>query len=259
MSMIRSHCLMIAMGLGLTGATAIATPASVATCSEGDRVDGSSNEISEVQAILQQEGYLDPGDYRKGEDDASTRLAVRIFQSNHGLAPTGTVDYETMTQLLSHAGTVDSDGDGVADERDRCPGTRTGSWVDEQGCPEATQNASLFGGRKSLALEGVRFDTGTAHLTLGSRVALDRVAKSLMLWPDARIEVAGYTDSRNTDKYNLKLSRDRSAAVCEYLVDQGVASSRMKEKGFGESHPIADNDTAAGRATNRRVELTRID
>jgi outer membrane protein OmpA-like peptidoglycan-associated protein len=259
MSKIRSHCLMIALGLGLAGATAIATPASVTTCSDSGRVDGSSREISEVQAILQHAGYLDPGDYRKGEDDASTRLAVRIFQSNHGLAPTGTVDYETMTQLLSHAGTIDGDGDGVADDRDRCPGTRTGSWVDAQGCPEATQRASLFGDRKSLALEGVRFDTGTAHLTLGSRVALDRVAKSLMSWPDARVEVAGYTDSRNSDSYNLKLSRERSAAVCEYLVVQGVASSRLKEKGFGESHPIADNATAAGRATNRRVELTRID
>jgi outer membrane protein OmpA-like peptidoglycan-associated protein len=251
---------MIAMGLGLAGATAIAAPATgIATCSDNGRVDGSSRDISEVQAILEQAGYLPAGDYRKGDNDAATRLALRSFQSNHGLPPSGSVDYETMTQLLSHARTIDSDGDGVADDRDRCPGTRTGSWVDEEGCPEAAQHAALFDGRKSLTLEGVRFDTGTAHLTLGSRVALDRVARSLMLWPDARVEVAGYTDSRNTDKHNLKLSRDRSAAVCEYLEVKGVDSSRMKEKGFGESHPIADNDTAAGRATNRRVEITRID
>ena len=258
--MFRSHCLMIAMGLGLAGATTLVTSATdVTTCSDNARVDGSSRDISEVQAILQQAGYLEAGDYRKGDDDRATRLALRIFQSNHGLPPSGTADYETMTQLLSHASTRDSDGDGVADDRDRCPGTRTGSWVDEQGCPEAAQHIALFEGRKSLTLEGVRFDTGTAHLTLGSRVALDRVAKSMMSWPDARVEVAGYTDSRNTDRYNLRLSKERSAAVCEYLATKGVDSSRMKEKGFGESHPIADNDTAAGRATNRRVEITRID
>jgi outer membrane protein OmpA-like peptidoglycan-associated protein len=90
-------------------------------------------------------------------------------------------------------------------------------------------------------------------------VVLDRVAKSLNAWPDARIEIDGHTDSNNTDAYNLKLSKMRSATVCAYLVDKGVASSRLEEKGYGESRPIANNVTADGRATNRRVELTRID
>jgi outer membrane protein OmpA-like peptidoglycan-associated protein len=250
---------MLALGLGLAALSMGAISASASSYSDRGYDHSDSQGISEVQAILQHAGYLDPGEYQKGENDASTQLAVRTFQSNHGLPPTGSVDYETMTQLLSHAGTIDSDRDGVADDRDQCPGTRIGSWVDEQGCPQAAHQAALFDGRRSLTLEGVRFDTGTAHLTLGSRVALDRVARSLMLWPDARVEVAGYTDSRNTDRYNLKLSKERSASVCEYLEDQGVDSSRMKERGFGESHPIADNETAAGRATNRRVEITRID
>jgi len=134
------------------------------------------------------------------------------------------MNYETMTQLSSHAEVIDHDG-----------------------------NVSGF------ILQGVRFDPGTAHLTLGSRATLDRVARSLASSPDGRFRVAGHTDSRNTDAYNLTLSKARSAAVCEYLVAQGVASSRLKEKGYGESHPIADNATAAGRATNRRVEITRID
>lgn len=259
MSLIRNGCLMLAMGLCLAGAAIVATPASVNPSADNSQVYGSSQDISEAQAILQHAGYLAPGIYRKGEADDSTVRALRTFQAAHGLLSTGSIDYETRTQLLSHAGTVDSDGDGVSDDLDRCPGTRPGAWVDAQGCPEATKRSSLFEGRKRLVLEGVKFDTDTARLKFSSRVALDRVAKSLNAWPDARVEIDGHADSTNTDAYNLKLSRARSAAVCEYLVDKGVASSRLNEKGYGESRPIADNATAVGRATNRRVELTRID
>jgi outer membrane protein OmpA-like peptidoglycan-associated protein len=259
MSLIRDRCLLLAMGLCLAGAAVVVTPASVNLSSDNSQVYGSSQDISEAQSILQHAGYLAPGDYRKGEAGRSTVLALRNFQTAHGLLPTGSLDYETTTQLLSHAGIVDSDGDGVSDDLDRCPGTRPGLWVDAQGCPEAAERASLFEGRKRLVLEGVKFDTDTARLKSSSRVTLDRVAKSLNAWPDARVEIDGHTDSTNTDAYNLKLSRARSAAVCEYLVDRGVASSRLKEKGYGESRPIADNTTAVGRATNRRVEMARID
>jgi outer membrane protein OmpA-like peptidoglycan-associated protein len=219
------------MGLCLAGAAMVATPASVNPSADNSQVYGSSQDISEAQAILQHAGYLAPGVYRKGEADDSTVRALQAFQTAHALLPTGSIDYETRTQLLSHTWTVDSD---------------------------ATNRSSLFEGRKRLVLEGVRFDTDTARLKLSSRVVLDRVAKSLNAWPDARVEIDGHADSTNTDAYNLKLSRERSAAVCAYLVDKGVASSRLNEKGYGESSPIADNATAVGRATNRRVELTRI-
>ena len=259
MLLIRNRCLMLAMGLCLVGAAMVAIPASANPSADNSQVYGSSQDISEAQAILQHAGYLAPGVCRKGEADDSTVRALQAFQTAHGLLATGSIDFETRTQLLSHTGMVDTDGDGVSDDLDRCPGTRPGLWVDAQGCPEATNRSSLFEGRKRLVLEGVKFDTDTARLKLGSRVALDRVAKSLNAWPDARVEIDGHADSTNTDAYNLKLSRARSAAVCEYLVDKGVASSRLQEKGFGESQPIASNMTAVGRATNRRVELTRID
>lgn len=221
----------LALGLSLAGAAAVATSASSGICAENDQVRGSARETADAQAILVQAGYLAPGDYRKGENDASTRAALRNFQSRHGLAPTGAMDYETMTQLSSHAGTTDRDDDLLAD-------------------------ATAPGG---LVLPGVRFAPDTAHLTPGARVALDHLAKSLRASPDARLLVSGHTDSTNTDAHNRTLSKERAAAVCEYLVDQGVASSRLQEKGYGESRPIADNATAAGRATNRRVTITRID
>jgi outer membrane protein OmpA-like peptidoglycan-associated protein len=251
--------LTIALGLSLMGIALSATPASASSGAGHVRADCSSQETSEVQAILERAGYLAPDEYQAGENDATTQAALRSFQSHHRLAPTGAINYETMAQLSSHAGTDDRDGDRVVDDLDWCPDTRRESRVDAHGCQEVARRASLFDGRRSFTLEGVTFDTGTAQLTPDARVVLDQVAESLISWPDTRVEVNGYADSRNTSASNLALSRARSSAVCEYLVDQGVASSRLWQNGFGESHPIADNSTAAGRATNRRVVFIRID
>jgi len=259
MSTLTSRSLTIALGLSLMGTALFATAASASPGAGHVRADSSSQEISEVQAILERAGYLAPDAYQTGENDETTQAALRSFQSHHGLPPTGSVNYATMAQLSSHAGTNDRDGDRVVDDLDWCPDTRPDTLVDAHGCQEAARRASMFEGKRSFTLEGVTFDTGTAHLTSEAREALDRVAQSLTSWPDTRVEVNGYTDSRNTSASNLALSRARSAAVCEYLVDQGVASSRMTENGFGESNPVADNATASGRATNRRVVFIRID
>jgi OOP family OmpA-OmpF porin len=231
MSLIKNRHVMLAMGLCLAGAAAVATLASADPSASNSQIYDSSQDITEAQGILQFAGYLAPGAFRSGVADDSTVEALQAFQTAHALLPTGSIDFETRTQLLSH----------------------------RKGHEDGVLRSSLFEGKKSLVLEGVRFDNDTARLKPGSRVVLDRVAKSLNAWPDARIEIDGHTDSNNTDAYNLKLSKMRSATVCAYLVDKGVASSRLEEKGYGESRPIANNVTADGRATNRRVELTRID
>lgn len=223
---------MVVMSLCLVGTAIVATGASVDRFADNGRVYDSSSDVSEAQAILRHAGYLEAGAYTRGETDDATVEALQTFQTAHGLPPTGSIDYETRTQLLSHADTVDI---------------------------VTVSRAPFLENRKRLVLDGVTFDTDTARLKIGSRVTLDRVARSLNAWPEARVVIDGHTDSTNTDSYNLRLSRERSAAVCEYLVDKGVASSRLKEKGYGESRPIADNATMAGRASNRRVELTRID
>lgn len=259
MSPFANRCGMLVIGLFVAGIASVATPAAINVSADNGQVYDSSQDISEAQAILQYAGYLAPGTYREGEADTSTARALRTFQTAHGLPATGSIDYETTTQLLSHTEVFDRDGDGVADTLDRCPGTRPGVRVDAQGCPEETHHASLFEGRRRLVLEGVRFDNDTARLKPGSRMILDRVARSLNARPDVRVRIDGHTDSTNTEAYNLRLSKERSAAVCEYLVDRGVAPWRLKEKGFGESRPLADNSTADGRRINRRVEITRID
>jgi|GEM_PF-6001406 len=111
---------------------------------------------------------------------------------------------------------------------------------------------------KPLILRGVNFQSDKAILLEKSKDILDRVAASLIEHPDVRVEVAGHCDATNTDEHNLKLSDARAKAVRDYLIGKGVAADRLEAKGYGESQPIATNNTAAGRAENRRVELKRI-
>ena len=72
---------------------------------------------------------------------------------------------------------------------------------------------------------------------------------------NALLTIEGHTDSKGTDEYNMTLSQKRANAVRAYLIEKGIAESRLKATGFGETTPIADNNTSAGRAKNRRVEL----
>jgi outer membrane protein OmpA-like peptidoglycan-associated protein len=223
----------LALALCLAGAGVSVAPAFADMSGDEDRMCESSMSISEAQAILQHAGYLAPDGYAQGEADLATVAAVRSFQRAHTLLPTGALDYETMTQLWSH-----SDGTDSARTAARFAWTNDG---------------------QPAVLEGVRFDTDTARLTLDSHVVLDRVARSLKASPDVRVTISGYADSRNTDAHNLQLSKERAEAVCEYLAGQGVDGSRLVARGYGETNAIGDNGTASGRAMNRRVEMTRID
>jgi outer membrane protein OmpA-like peptidoglycan-associated protein len=114
-------------------------------------------------------------------------------------------------------------------------------------------------GERHLILEGVNFITDSAELTPESKSTLDRTAASLRAWPEVRVEIGGHTDSVADDAYNLELSQRRAETVRAYLIHEGIHASRLVAKGYGETRPIAPNDTESGRAKNRRVELTRID
>jgi len=110
--------------------------------------------------------------------------------------------------------------------------------------------------RDTLLLEGVRFDFDKSDLTPPARTILDRVAESMLAYPEAFFEIAGHTDSVGTFAYNFLLSARRAAAVRDYLIRQGVPAYKMTAVGYGEGFPIAPNATIEGRALNRRgVEL----
>src|SRR5215469_8098037 len=101
----------------------------------------------------------------------------------------------------------------------------------------------------------VLFDTGYATLKPGAKVPLAKVAGIILVYPDFRLEVDGYTDSVGSEEYNQVLSENRADAVRVFLVNQGVSGNNVTSRGFGKSDPIASNQTAAGRQLNRRVEL----
>jgi OOP family OmpA-OmpF porin len=111
-------------------------------------------------------------------------------------------------------------------------------------------------------LYGIYFDTDKAVLKPESEGTLQQVLALLKGKPELRILIAGHTDSQASDAYNLDLSKRRAQAVVKWLTDKGVAAARLEAQGYGETQPVADNDSPAGRALNRRVEirdLTRQD
>ena len=102
----------------------------------------------------------------------------------------------------------------------------------------------------------ITFATDSAVFQTGFNNILDSVAIVLKKYDKTLINVTGHTDSTGSDDYNLKLSQQRAVAVGNYLNLRGVNASRLVVRGMGESMPIASNDTEAGRAQNRRVELS---
>jgi len=145
---------------------------------------------------------------------------------------------------------VDTDGDGIPDPEDRCPnlfGT-----VANHGCPEIKQDVIV---RVNYAADNIYFATGKYVLLSRSFKGLNEVATILKETPALRLVIDGHTDNVGSDASNQTLSDNRAAAVKAYLVKQGIDESRLISTGYGESKPIADNTTAAGRQKNRRVEM----
>ncbi len=109
--------------------------------------------------------------------------------------------------------------------------------------------------KQRLVLRGVTFAFDKSDLSPEATGILDSAATALKGTPEAEVVVEGHTDAIGSDDYNMKLSQRRATSVRDYLVGQGVASERLSVEAFGESQPVADNDTEEGRAQNRRVEL----
>ncbi len=122
--------------------------------------------------------------------------------------------------------------------------------VDEETCQRLIVEA--IAGRKIL------FETNRAIIQPNSQSILDDIIKAVQECPDVRIEIGGHTDDRGRDEFNLELSEARADAVLEYLANNGVEGSRLEAKGYGETSPVASNDTAQNRTLNRRIEFNTI-
>lgn len=224
---------------------------------------------------------------------ASACLEVVLNHAGHEYAETGWRHAHTTiaeAERLAAEGEsraaacrVDSDGDGVYDDVDRCPATPKGAPVDAVGCPPAPIEADddrdgVANARdkcpntppparvdaegcefkEELRLPGVVFATDSAQLLDASFAILDGAVATLQRYPELRLEVAGHTDSRGSEAHNRGLSERRAEAVRRYLADKGARNS-MTARGYGESQPIASNSTEEGRTQNRRVVLRILD
>ena len=139
----------------------------------------------------------------------------------------------------------DTDGDGVIDDRDRCPNTVSGAKVDANGCEVVT-------------LKGVNFANNSAELNAEAMAVLDQAAAGLQRRGDMKVEVAGHTDNRGSAQLNRDLSQRRAESVMRYLASKGANAANLSARGYGPDSPVADNKTADGRAANRRVELRQL-
>ncbi len=151
----------------------------------------------------------------------------------------------------------DTDGDGVADSDDKCPSTAGA--IELLGCP--TETAPVIASNNEVkqaldaAISGVKFNSSSAVLTASSRDLLRTVADLMKKYPDSFLEIRGHTDSSGNSQTNMDLSMQRARSCASFIAAQGISLDRLKAYGYGDSLPIADNSTRAGREQNRRVEF----
>ena len=143
-------------------------------------------------------------------------------------------------------GCPDTDGDGVPDYKDKCP-TVAGP-VENNGCPEEAHVLVQ-------SLEGIQFEFDSDVIKPESYPTLDAAVETLKSKTEFNLDVSGHTDNIGDDAYNQNLSERRANAVVKYLTDKGISAARLKAAGFGETQPVADNETPEGRAKNRRVDF----
>ncbi len=146
---------------------------------------------------------------------------------------------------------VDSDKDGILDKDDKCPSIF--GVAENNGCPKIEVAAQQI---LKQAFDNLEFNSGNAIIKKTSNASLDKLAGLLVKNPMWKLEITGHTDDQGDDKVNMVLSQKRAEAVKAYLVSKGVSADKLRTFYFGETKPIAPNDTEAGRQKNRRVEMT---
>lgn len=151
------------------------------------------------------------------------------------------------------SGCPDSDADGIGDGDDACP-SNAGP-IENDGCPViAEEDLEVL----ELAMRNVRFRTGSDRILSISHSVLDEVAEILERYPNYNLKMSGYSDNRGNDAVNQALSEKRALACYQYLLVKGISRDKMSYAGYGETNPIDSNETAEGRARNRRVEFELV-
>ena len=225
--------------------------------SDGDGIKDSDDACPEVAGLASMNGCPDTdGDGIADKDDMCPN--EKGTKANKGCADTdgdGVVDKDdkcsTVAGPVANGGCPwpDADGDGVLDKDDKCP--NEAGPASNGGCPVVISKESEEA--LSMLPKFILFNTGKSTFKSGVTDNLDMIFDVMDKNQKANFLIEGHTDSTGSDALNEKLSNSRAMAVMNYLVKKGVDKARIEEKGFGESQPIAPNNTAEGRSQNRRV------
>lgn len=200
---------------------------------DGDGIPDAEDKCPEVKGIAKYNGCPVPDTDKDGINDEEDKCPTVPGVARYGGCPV-----------------PDTDKDGVNDEEDKCP-TLPGTAANN-GCPEIKQEIMK---RVEYAAQRIYFATGSAKLLAKSFKSLDDVARILTEDQNLKLSIEGHTDNVGKDDYNQRLSEARAGSVKAYFIKKGISESRLTSQGFGETQPIADNKTAAGRSKNRRVVM----
>ncbi|RYY50346.1 MAG: OmpA family protein [Chitinophagaceae bacterium] len=256
------HSIGVAQSFGRKPAPVVEVPViPVVADRDGDGVIDADDKCPDVAGLASLQGCPDrDGDGIADGDDKCPDVAGL---AKYGGCPIPDTDKDGINDEEDKCPTVpgvaryqgcpvpDTDGDGVNDEEDKCP-TRQGP-ASNQGCPEIAKEVIE---KVNYAAKNVFFATGSYKLLAKSNKSLNDVAALMKADESLMLDIDGHTDDVGTSESNQTLSENRAKAVKEYLVKQGVAETRLFSTGYGEDKPVADNKTAAGRAKNRRTEMT---
>lgn len=148
---------------------------------------------------------------------------------------------------------TDKDKDGIPDKDDKCPNTP--GIAELNGCPKLEEKEEQI---LKVAFDNLEFETGKDIIRATSFASLNDLANLLVTKPSYGLRIAGHTDNVGTDESNMILSNKRATAVKNYLISKGVPANKLVVEYYGETKPIADNNTKEGKQKNRRVEMTVI-
>ncbi len=223
---------------------------------DGDGIEDKLDACPKDKGTAEYNGCPDTdGDGVSDKEDACPAIkGLKVFNGCPDTDGDGIEDSKdkcpTVAGVAAGEGCPDTDGDGVFNNIDKCPDVK--GIVANKGCPEIKKETVQ---KIALAAKGINFETSKDVIVAASFKNLDDLAKLLNSEPLANVEIQGHTDNVGDAAANKDLSQKRAEAVKRYLINAGVAESRMKAVGYGSEMPIADNATPKGKEKNRRVDF----
>lgn len=256
------HAFGIAQSFGKTPAPVVEVPAlPVVLDRDNDGVADENDKCPDVPGLANLMGCPDrDGD---GIADGDDKCPDKAGTAKYGGCPVPDTDgdgiNDEMDKCPNEKGVAryqgcpvpDKDGDGVNDEEDKCP-DRQGP-VANQGCPEIAKEVIE---KINFAAKNIFFASGSSKLLARSNKSLDQVVTLMKADETLKLAIDGHTDNTGSADKNQLLSEARANSVRDYLMSKGVAENRTTATGYGQDKPVEENSTAAGRAKNRRVEIT---